>query len=111
MELSGNNISVIKGDSGMIVFSFKEKCKDFALDGYTVKFIIKKEKSAPDETALFSQNFTVDKLGNNFITVPVETTLTDRQPDTFYYGLRLVKDTSVHTVLEGNFVIEQGVFE
>ncbi len=110
MQLKGNNISVIKGDSGFLVFRFFERCKPFALDGYEIKFIVKKEKDAPDATAVLAQDLTLEEAGANTVSVALSAQFTSREPDTFFYGVRLIKDGVVQTVLEGNLTIEQGVF-
>ncbi|HJD19481.1 MAG TPA: hypothetical protein IAB21_03375 [Candidatus Avelusimicrobium excrementipullorum] len=110
MQLKGNHIRVIKGDTGYLIFRFFERCKPFALDGYTVKFIIKKEKDAPDSTAILAQDLTVEEAGGNTVSVALSAQFTDRTPDTFFYGVRLIKDGVVQTALEGNFTVEQGVF-
>lgn len=111
IKLLGNNITITKGDSGFVVFNFKQKCKPFPLDGYTVKFIIKKDKSSPDDTAILSQDLISQEAKENSVFVELSSAFTDREPETFYYGVRLVDEGSVQTVIEGNFSIVQGVFK
>lgn len=111
IKLLGNDISITKGDNGVIVFNFKDKCKPFNLDGYTVKFIIKKEKEAPDDTAILSQDLVSQQAKGNSVLVQLTNQFTNREPETFYYGVRIVTSDIVQTVLEGNFSIVQGVFQ
>lgn len=111
MELKGNNITVTKGDSGFITLNFKEKCKPYELDGYTVRFIIKKNKEDADSTAILDVSLNPQAVGDSFVSVEIPQTVTNREPEVFIYGVRLTKGTAVHTVLEGNFEIEQGPFQ
>lgn len=110
MELKGNNITVVKGDSGFITLNFKEKCKPYDLEGAVVRFIIKKNKEDADSTAILDVSLN-PKEGDSFVLVEIPERVTNREPEVFIYGVRLIKGTAVHTVLEGNFEIEQGPFQ
>lgn len=110
MELKGNNIAVIKGDSGFITLNFKEKCKPYDLEGAVVRFIIKKNKEDADSTAILDVSLNPQE-GDSFVLVEIPESVTNREPEVFIYGVRLTKGTAVHTVLEGNFEIEQGPFQ
>ena len=110
MELKGNNITITKGDSGFITLNFKEKCKPYDLEGAVVRFIIKKNKEDADSTAILDVSLNQQE-GDSFVLVEIPESVTNREPETFIYGVRLIKGTAVHTVLEGNFTIEQGPFQ
>lgn len=110
MELKGNNITVVKGDSGFITLNFKEKCKPYDLEGAVVRFIIKKNKEDADSTAILDVSLNPQE-GDSFVLVEITESVTNREPEVFIYGVRLIKGTAVHTVLEGNFEIEQGPFQ
>lgn len=110
MELKGNNITVVKGDSGFITLNFKEKCKPYDLEGAVVRFIIKKNKEDADSTAILDVSLNPQE-GDSFVLVEIPESVTNREPEVFIYGVRLTKGTAVHTVLEGNFEIEQGPFQ
>ena len=110
MELKGNNITVVKGDSGFITLNFKEKCKPYDLEGAVVRFIIKKNKEDADSTAILDVSLN-PQVGDSFVLVEIPESVTNREPEVFIYGVRLIKGTAVHTVLEGNFEIEQGPFQ
>lgn len=111
MELKGNNITVVKGDSGFITLNFKEKCKPYDLEGAEVRFIIKKAKEDADSTAILDVSLNPQAKGDSFVLVEIPESVTNREPEVFIYGVRLTKGTAVHTVLEGNFAIEQGPFQ
>lgn len=108
ITLKGNHISITKGDSGTITFPFKQKCKDFDINGYTVRFIIK-QKGEDDSEAIFDTSLTIDEPTTR-LSFAITTTLTSNTPKDYDYALRISKDGEVQTVAEGIFSIVQGVF-
>lgn len=108
ITIKGNHISITKGDSGKITFPFKQKCKPFDVNGYTVRFIIK-QKGDEDSEAIFDTVLTIDEPTTQ-LTYAITTTLTSNPPLDYDFALRISKDNEVQTVAEGIFSIVQGVF-
>ena len=77
MELKGNNITVVKGDSGFITLNFKEKCKPYDLEGAVVRFIIKKNKEDADSTAILDVSLNPQE-GDSFVLVEIPESVTNR---------------------------------
>ena len=108
ITIKGNHISITKGDSGRITFPFKQKCKPFDVNGYTVRFIIK-QKGEEDSEAIFDTSLTIEEPTTQ-LTFAITTTLTANAPKDYDFALRISKDDEVQTVAEGMFSIVQGVF-
>lgn len=108
IELKGNHISITKGDSGKVTFPFKQKCKSFDVNGYTVRFIIK-QKGEADSEAIYDTSLTITEPTTQ-LTYAITTTLTSNTPKDYDYALRISKDDEVQTVAEGIFSIVQGVY-
>lgn len=105
ISLKGNHITITKGDTGAVVFNFNQKCKDFNLNGWTVRFIVK-QKGQPDTTAIIDSSTTVSTdTASVSIAIPAQSEVGD-----FDFAIRITKDGAIQTVSEGIFSIVQGVF-
>lgn len=102
-------MAITRGDSGVFIVSFKEKCKPFNLNGYDVTFIVKK-KGTPDDTAIITISETIDtdisELGFN-----LTSDNTTQEVGSYDWAIRIENEDNVQTVAEGIFDIVQGVFE
>lgn len=108
IELKGNHISVTKGDTGSIYFEFKQKCKPFNLNGWTVNFIVK-QKGQPDSTAIITLSNAVSEDISRVL-IALSSTNTNNEAKDYDCAVRLTKTGSVLTVFEGIFSIVQGVY-
>jgi hypothetical protein len=109
ISIKGNHISITKGDTGGIVFPFKQKCKAFNLNGWTVRFIVK-QKGQPDSSAIMDFEQEIDQ-DIDTIAFALTTEDTDQTPKDYDWALRITKDEDVQTVAEGIFSITQGVYQ
>ena len=107
LSMQGNNIKITKGDTGLIMFVLKQKCKDFNLNGWGVRFIVK-QKGEPDSAALLDASAVIEE-DTDRVNVAISASNTDRA-GSYDWALRLSKSGAVYTLAEGIFTIEQGVF-
>ena len=110
MQIDGAKITIDKGDTDNLVFRFYNKRAPVDLTGKTFRFIIKTAKEALDNTAIMDDTYQAPEADKNYITIPINTTVTDNPATSYFWGLRMITDGQVTTLKEGIFIIRQGTF-
>jgi hypothetical protein len=108
IDILGNHISITKGDTGSIVLPFKQKCKNFNLNGWTVRFIVK-QKGESDDAAIIDMQETIES-DLHILGIYLTSENTDHEPKDYDWAVRITKGEEVQTVAEGIFTIVQGVY-
>lgn len=103
-------IVIYKGDTATFFLSIQ--LSDGTLMNFqdsTVKFIVKKDKNEPDDTAIVLKTYTPSESTTE-IQIDLSETDTNVTPGAYLYGVRVLKDGSQVTEGMGNIVIKQGAF-
>lgn len=114
MRKQGNDFIVETKETGSIIFKVRLQSGVPAdLTGLTAQFIVKTNKETLDSNAIFSytqSEFVGDK---DTITVPLNQSFTNRDPERFYYSLflthtRVDESQDLVYLQEGRFIFERG---
>lgn len=108
ISINGNHISITKGDTGAILLPFKQKCKSFNLNGWTVEFIVK-QKGQADSSAIISLSQTIS-TDISQVGINLTETNTSHPAKDYDWAVRITKGSDVQTCAEGIFTIVQGVY-
>ena len=92
------NLAVVQPDGSKMDFN-----------GKTIKFIIKKSKSAEDSTAIVSKTYTPNESAES-LTIHLTKEETDVDPSIYWYGVRVIVEGYQATEAEGKVEIVQGPF-
>lgn len=119
MEITGRRIRIAKGDTGTIIISLRQGCKDIpSVQGQKAVFIIKDQPETPDSQAMYTYERRGKDMQNASFSVTFNTDTTST-PGRYRWALRLEEDTtdspesqpSFHyTLAEGTFEVYQGTF-
>lgn len=101
---------IIKGDDATIVLVIiQPDGSKMNFNGKTIKFIIKKNKSLADSSAIVLKTYQPTEDCTQ-ISIKLTKQETDVEPGSYYYGIRLVFDEYQTTEGEGKVEIKQGPF-
>lgn len=101
---------IFRGDDATITLSVVQPDgTNMNFNGKTVKFIVKKDKNKADSTAIILKEYTptedIDK-----ISIVLTENDTDKEPGSYWYGVRVIVDDYQTTEGEGKLEIKQGPF-
>jgi len=78
-------------------------------NGKTVKFIVKKNKAADDNTAIILKTYAPIE-DTETLSIELTESDTDKEPGIYWYGVRVIADSYQTTEGEGKVEIKQGPF-
>ena len=105
-----NSIIIYKGDTATLFLSIQlsdDTLMDFK--DSTVKFIVKKSKEELDSQAIVLKEYSPTESTTE-ITINLSENETNVTAGSYFYGVRVLKESSQITEGEGIIVIKQGVF-
>lgn len=111
MTIDGSHITIDKGDNGVIGFVFSHKKHAIPLGVRNFRLIIKKHKEDTDGSAILDVTKTAAHIEDNYIAFSVSSIVSDNEPGSYFYGLRVFTDGYVNTIHEGLFTIRQGTYK
>lgn len=101
---------IYKGDNATIkLVVVQPDGSNLNFNGKTVKFIIKKNKSAEDSTAIVFRTITPTE-DTEELSIVLSEQETDVRPDVYWYGVRVIMNEYQTTEGEGKVEIKQGPF-
>lgn len=110
MTIDGCHISINKGDTGVIRFTFSHKKQKVEVGQRYFRLIIKKHKEDADASAIFDESKQGANITDNFIAYAISSNTTDNEPGSYFWGLRVFGEGFVNTIKEGIFTIDRGTY-
>lgn len=110
MKIDGCHITISKGDTGVIRFIFSHKKHNIPLGTRQFRLIIKKHKEDSDASAIFDHSKQAANQTDTYIAYAISSDITNNEPGSYFWGLRVIGEGFVSTLQEGIFTIEQGTY-
>ena len=110
MKIDGCHISINKGDTGIIRFTFSHKKQKIEVGQRHFRLIIKKHKEDSDSSAIFDVSKQGDNITDNYVAYAISADVTNNEAGSYFWGLRVIGDSYVNTIKEGIFTIDRGTY-
>ena len=110
MKIDGCHISINKGDTGVIRFTFSHKKQNVEVGTRNFRLIIKKHKEDSDSSAIMDVTKQGANTTDNYIAYEISANVTNNEAGSYFWGLRVFTEGYVNTIKEGIFTIDRGTY-
>ena len=110
MKIDGCHISINKGDTGVIRFTFSHKKQKVEVGQRYFRLIIKKHKEDTDGSAIFDETKQGAEITDNYIAFALPADVTNNEAGSYFWGLRAIGEGFINTLKEGIFTIDRGTY-
>lgn len=110
MTIEGNNISINRGDTGVIRFVFSKNRIPTPVENRQFRLIIKKNKEDVDSTAIYNTQVTGVSTDVNYVVFTLSDVITKNASGSYYWALRMSGTGEIKTIKEGTITVKQSAF-